>query len=515
MKRTGKFSHKNGQSIEQLLDNALSKHSNELFDEALLLYDLVLNQESHNVIALYNKGSILLAKDSFREASSCFRRILSTVLDAEKRFEVLCRYSVSCFASAQEEEAKRACAEALVIATQQLSEILALGGLCYEHGMKEQAAACYQRASEIDPDNFMAWFNLGLIHYEYNRPEEAVAAYGLAQQIKPDDPDLLFNFALSLVAVDEFAEALICYHALLEHWPEDEEVFVLMADSYRKLHQLEEAISCYRSAIGIRPDHGQAWAGLGVIFHLQERMEEAVQAFTNAKDAGHDPDGCAHILAALTGSTPEKPPEKYVEQLFDKFADDFDEKLSEHLEYTVPELIRNEIDNMQPSGGKLLLDLGCGTGLIGTAFVDWAEELVGVDLSSGMLAKADEKGIYGSLYQLDIVEFLKNCSVSYDLIVAADVLIYIGDLRPFFMAVVPVMGNAGRVIFTVESGEFANGNYVLQPNGRYLHQPEYLHKLAKEVGLRVEVSRDVKVRKEKGRWVNGHLVCLSPGNSLK
>ncbi|MDH4317325.1 MAG: tetratricopeptide repeat protein, partial [Desulfobulbaceae bacterium] len=420
------------------------------------------------------------------------------------------RYCVSCLASGIKEEAKRGCLEALVISSGHCQELLALGGHFYEHALKEHAALCFERAREANGDSFEAHYNLGLIRYEQGMMEEALSLYRRAALINPDDPDLLFNMGLALVALGEYTEALLCCHELLRQKQSDVHLLVLMADCYRKLFMLDESIVHYRSALALAPFHGPAWAGLGVVFHQLNLQLEAIQAFTNARDAGHDPEGCAHMLAALTGTTPEKPPESYVEKLFDSFAENFDDKLIGQLGYSVPNLIRAEMGKLLPSGPSRLLDLGCGTGLVGEVFCGWAGEIHGVDISAGMLNKAKEKGHYHSLYRGDIVAYLKSCSKSFDLIVAADVLNYIGELKPFFRAVMPVLSDRGKLVVSVESGEIAEGNYALQTSGRYAHKIDYLQEVAEMVGLQVEFFRDAKIRMEKGAWLMGHLVCLSP-----
>lgn len=49
------------------------------------------------------------------------------------------------------------------------------------------------------------------------------------------------------------------------------------------------------------------------------------------------------------------------------------------------------------NGSLDILDLGCGTGLIGSWFKDYARKLVGVDVSPTMLDMATKKGCYHEL----------------------------------------------------------------------------------------------------------------------
>ena len=84
-----------------------------------------------------------------------------------------------------------------------------------------------------------------------------------------------------------------------------------------------------------------------------------------------------------------------------------------------------------------VLDLGCGTGQAGAWVKDYARSMVGVDLSSAMLSEARRKGLYQELYEMSITEYVDSvvskgdngCSSStFDVIVAAEVFSYIGDL---------------------------------------------------------------------------------------
>ena len=55
--------------------------------------------------------------------------------------------------------------------------------------------------------------------------------------------------------------------------------------------------------------------------------------------------------------------------------------------------------------------------------------LDGVDLSPGMLKRAEAAGTYDQLNESDLTEYIRGKKGAYDLIVAADVLCYIGDLQ--------------------------------------------------------------------------------------
>src|SRR5690606_25849867 len=138
----------------------------------------------------------------------------------------------------------------------------------------------------------------------------------------------------------------------------------------------------------------------------------------------------AYKLAALRGDpAPESAPAEYVAGLFDQYAEEFDAHLTGELGYQTPQRLREPFDGLAGGAtGLRVLDLGCGTGLSGLVFRDCAAHLAGVDLSPRMLDKARGRGIYDELHCADLVQALERPGPDWDLMLAADVFVYLGDL---------------------------------------------------------------------------------------
>jgi SAM-dependent methyltransferase len=81
-----------------------------------------------------------------------------------------------------------------------------------------------------------------------------------------------------------------------------------------------------------------------------------------------------------------------------------------------------------PPANNDVLDLDCGTGLFGPQLRPLARTLTVIDLLSNMLKKGEQRQLYDHLICGDIAEFLDTQSDAFDLAVAADVFVYIGDL---------------------------------------------------------------------------------------
>ncbi|WP_046120712.1 class I SAM-dependent DNA methyltransferase [Ensifer aridi] len=224
-----------------------------------------------------------------------------------------------------------------------------------------------------------------------------------------------------------------------------------------------------------------------------------------------DHGGAAVRLASMgRGDTPLKAPDAYVVTLFDQHAEVFDNVLVDQLDYCVPLLVRQRIQALGLGPFKRVLDLGCGTGLTGGALRDMAEDITGVDLSENMVEIAHEKDLYETLYVAEAVDFLDdNDDEPFDLIVATDVLPYIGALEPLFFGAVDNLVPGGLLIFsseTLPAEAFAGRGYVVGPHQRFAHSETYLRDRLTATGFEVIDISDITVRMEEGEPTAGQLL---------
>ncbi len=162
---------------------------------------------------------------------------------------------------------------------------------------------------------------------------------------------------------------------------------------------------------------------------------------------------------------------------------------------------------MQGVSALGMLDLGCGTGLAAEAFKDMTARRVGVDLSSKMLEKSQAKQLYDDLHLSDVVAFMRECKERFDLVVATDVLIYVGDPEPLLKAARGVLAPSGLLAFSIES-ETAGAPYRLNVTGRYSHDIAHILALAKAEGYEPIVQQESVIRTEAMQPVKGMLLVF-------
>ncbi|MFE0756013.1 methyltransferase [Inquilinus sp. NPDC058860] len=248
--------------------------------------------------------------------------------------------------------------------------------------------------------------------------------------------------------------------------------------------QPAEAAEAIRAAIEIDPGDVEIHYALGQA--LEAADGDAATAYRAALELDPDDRMGAAVRLALIGAAPvpAQLPEAHVRTLFDQYAPRFDTALVEALRYRGPELLRRAVDRTVPEGRLDILDLGCGTGLAGIAFADRRRRLDGIDLSPGMILQAMARRLYDRLEPGEIVATLAEWPERYDLALAADVAVYIGDLAPLLAAARRVLRPGGLFALTLEAQDDADGHgWRLGHHHRYQHSAAYLRAAAAEAGF--------------------------------
>jgi predicted TPR repeat methyltransferase len=305
----------------------------------------------------------------------------------------------------------------------------------------------------------------------------------------------------------------------LEIFPKYSEAYNNLANSLLDQGNAEEAEACWRKAIELKPDCADAYGNLGMMLYEKGRLDEAATILKQWLEYAPENPIARHMAASFTGeNVPTRAGDDFIRYSFDHFARTFETKLR-NLEYRAPELVAEAVQKAfgEPQANLDLIDAGCGTGWCGPLLRPYARRLIGVDLSSAMLAKARERQVYDELIEAELTAYLSTSAAeSCDLVASADTLVYFGDLQPISAAIARVLRPGGFLIFTVEkAGEdvsMKNG-FFLQPHGRYCHLEHYVRHVIQEASLSLRELTPCVLRMELGKPVQGMLVTASKENS--
>ena len=351
-------------------------------------------------------------------------------------------------------------------------------------------------------DAAKGFFLQGLGHYQAGRYEQAAAQFEASLSLVPGRVSTLTNLGASLLKLGRMQEAAGVLEEALGQEPDNLEALGHRATALAEMGKHVAALATVERVLSLDPAQGRAWSLRGSLLKDMRRIDEAAQSFEKAIAHGSDPQLNGYYLASLRGGDfPPSPPRHYVEMLFDSYADDFDEHLVGVLNYRAHEVLCAPLKSMGRRWSSAL-DLGCGTGLCAPLVRPLAQRLAGVDLSAKMIARAGATGLYDQLEQADLREYLSPGARRHDLVLAADVFIYVGALDAVFEGVSHILEPGGMFCFSVEEAAGGAG-LQLGVNQRYLHSESYVRALAAEHHFEVMDTRRHPIRDDQRAPIPG------------
>ena len=287
------------------------------------------------------------------------------------------------------------------------------------------------------------------------------------------------------------------------------EVLIEAADAALRRRRFQAAEWAGESLTVVAPHDSAGWSRLVAARRkLGDRLafERTLRAWV--EDCPHDQEA-VFLLRAHQGEWADAAPPESVRRLFDRYAPEFDEHLTQ-LGYRAPqEVVACLAGALAGRTGYRCADLGCGTGLVGPLVRAHVGHLVGVDLSPGMLAVASGRACYDELVEGELVAFLRERPASFDVLVSADTLNYLGDLRPVFATARAALSGGGLFVFTLEAGDDLSViGYRLNDTGRFKHDPGDVERLLGHAAFAAVVERAV-LRREGNDEVTGLIVTAT------
>jgi len=524
------------------IQDALPHHQAGDIQKARAIYNELLANEPNNVDALQLLGILEAQEQNFGAALKLLERAttnnpnlpalhnnLGNVLKKLGKFD----------------KAKQQYIKALELDPDSATAHNNLANILIKQNLTEEATRHYREAIRIRPEYTDAHYNLGLVLAKQEKTQETREHLEAILRWDPNNISALHNLGAILAEQGNFDAAVTYLKKVLEQEPQHIETLKNLGAVYLKQKQSELALQCYLRLLPVTTDF-DVYYNIGIIYLEQNRYRDAEQYFQQAlaikpndfatlnnlgaiclKIEDHpqaikyyqaalqvEPDNeeIRYLLAALTETdnynAMEAAPKEYVQNLFNQYAPYYDKHLTKFLNYKVPELLYaalvKELD--KSTANLTILDLGCGTGLGGEKLRPLAAKLIGVDLAPEMLKVAQEKAIYDELQPKDITAAASEYNNNVDIIIAADTLVYLGDLDQIFANCHVALTNNGLFAFTIENT--ATYPYVLQKNARFAHSQQYIHELANKYHFSIAKECEITLRKQKNVPVLGLLYIL-------
>lgn len=363
------------------------------------------------------------------------------------------------------------------------------------HNKLNEAEQAFQTVLAHNKEHPDALANLGVIALKREQGQQAITYFSQALAFDENHEDARNNLAATFMHYDRFENARTHYALLLEQYPNNLEYHYNAGVAEMALGQLEQATKHFELILKHNPKHHASFTNLASIAQRLGQTQRAMDYLTHAYDINPHDKSSEFMLDALKHGKEQRPacPE-YTQNLFDNYALHYEKHMIKTLEYSVPQHMAHVLHQLIPEMHVTrALDLGCGTGLSGIILREISQHLTGVDLSPKMLDHAREKVVYDELIEAELITYLTQNQTTYDLIAAADVLPYLGDLAPLFEQIKAHLAPHGLFILTHEISKTAD--WLLQTTARFAHHPRYLCALAEKHGFQIVHQQSFVARK--------------------
>ena len=350
-------------------------------------------------------------------------------------------------------------------------DALSMAGSLQRAGRFDQADAVYRDILEQVPAQFDALHLRGVLAHLRGDHERAIALIKGAIAVKADFPESHFNLGVVLTAAERPAEAA----------------------------------QAYRQALKLRPNYSDAHRGLVSALEDLDDDEDAANAVRAWLQACPDDPLAQHTAASYSGDdVPPHASSEYVRLTFDEFADTYDAELASRRNQG-PRLISCGLVRIYGAATASfdMVDAGCGTGLLGPIMRPFARTLIGIDLSTSMLARAKERACYDELACAELTGFLRSHPDRFDTVVSSDALVFFGDLQRPFSAAAAALKPGGWLLATLQQADGTDRRFILERNGMYSHSQRYVRHTLTVAGLRIRFMLSDTLRKERGVPVLG------------
>jgi predicted TPR repeat methyltransferase len=366
-------------------------------------------------------------------------------------------------------------------------------------GNVQGAVTGFRAVLRLHPRHMDAHYLLGTIYAEAGDLKQALKHLKAAVKIAPNAPMVLNNLGSVYRVRGERALAAECYGRALVVQPDMAEaggnLSSLMNDPETDLNAMPKRLCIV------------TFSQLGTFHQAHGNKELALSAFRRVLewDAGNE--HAKFAVAGLSGTPMARMSESHVASTFDNYAQIFERHLVDTLGYRAHLDLAVLAEKLRPEGLGAVLDLGCGTGLVGAALSGARTRLVGIDLSRRMIEKARARKLYDSLLIADINKALAESEECFETIIAADTFIYLGSLEATFAGVKDHLSYDGVFVFSIETGPEGTP-YAVTDGDRYAHDPAYIRHLADNLGFEIHTECSSPLRKHAENWMEGVLYGL-------
>jgi predicted TPR repeat methyltransferase len=364
-----------------------------------------------------------------------------------------------------------------------------------------------RRAVSLAPHWSVAVTELAFLLARQNQLKEAVDHAQRAMAMDGDNPQVLARAVDVAHRAQNFELAIQWLRRALALTPDARDAQLLLARDLRITGNLEESLALYNEFIEAFPTNGLALMGRVQTALARGDLQLARQDCETLLQLVPGNEEVLFYLDLANGKTPTHQPAAMVRSLYDGFASLYDQHVVAGLKYKLPREVAKIIGERYAGRRFNVLDLGCGTGLLGACLGRIDGALVGVELSPPMIEQAARHQVYDKFHNVDLLDALEATPEAlYDVVAALDVFIYAGDMTAAIPNAHRVLRPGGHFIFSCEEAAEDEADLVLRKTQRYAHKASHIESLCRAAGFDPVTVDTMPLRYENNEPIQGFLV---------
>ena len=309
----------NGQSMQDVLNSAIAMHQGGQIDEAIQLYQKVMDTDEANASALHLFGvlhhqlgddvraiamigralalrpSMPIAHANLAEAYRCSgqpERAVGCCRLALKLWpdcpEALCNLGMALQALGRREDAVEQFRRALKIRPDFAPFHNNLGIALRELGQLDLALEHFRRAVELDRAFAPALNNLGQMLLDRGQPAQALPHFQEAARLQPDLPAVHHNLGKALEALARWVDARAAFLDALRLDPDLAPAHARLGVTLQREGQLGDALPWLKQAVDLEPENASFQKLLGDLYLEWGEPTQAVPILQHALDLATD-----------------------------------------------------------------------------------------------------------------------------------------------------------------------------------------------------------------------------------
>ena len=386
--------------------------------------------------------------------------------------------------------------------------VFMLAGLMAEKsGNVKGAFEALRRSVAMAPDWGPGLLELALLLARQNQFKEAVETAEKVAAIEPKNLQVLAGVVDIAHRAAHMEMAIRHLRRGLELVPGDVQLRRLLARDLSNLAQYAESLEVWGGLIAENPADTEALMGRVQTHAAEGHPARALKDTMALLELAPGDSVYAYYNALAHGKTPAHQPPELNRGMFDGMAELYDQHMVRSLKYQLPKQIAEQIVARYPDKKVNVLDLGCGTGLLGVCLGRLDGFLIGVDISKGMIEQAARHNVYDRFHHTNLLEALEETpEAQYQVITALDVFIYAGDLTQAIPNALRILVPGGQLMFSCETAGEDGPDLVLLPAGRYAHKRSHVEALCKAAGFDAVEVQETVLRHENNEPVHGFVV---------